>query len=80
MQEREIVEKLEASFRKVFNMNTLEIKREMTANDIDKWDSLTHMLLISEIEDTFEIRFKLKELNRMKNVGDMIDLISEKMQ
>jgi len=80
MQEREIVEKLEASFRKVFNMNTLEIKREMTANDIDKWDSLTHMLLISEIEDTFEIRFKLKELNRMKNIGDMIDLISEKMQ
>ncbi|HNX66285.1 MAG TPA: acyl carrier protein [Bacteroidales bacterium] len=80
MQEREIAEKLEASFRKVFNMNTLEIKREMTANDIDKWDSLTHMLLISEIEDTFEIRFKLKELNRMKNVGDMIDLISEKMQ
>jgi len=80
MQEREIAEKLEASFRKVFNMNTLEIKREMTANDIDKWDSLTHMLLISEIEDTFEIRFKLKELNRMKNVGDMIDLISEKLQ
>ncbi|HOW30168.1 MAG TPA: acyl carrier protein [Bacteroidales bacterium] len=80
MQEREIVEKLEASFRKVFNMNTLEIMREMTANDIDKWDSLTHMLLISEIEDTFEIRFKLKELNRMKNIGDMIDLISEKMQ
>lgn len=80
MQEREIVEKLEASFRKVFNMNTLEIKREMTANDIDKWDSLTHMLLISEIEDAFEIRFKLKELNRMKNVGDMIDLISEKLQ
>jgi len=79
MEEKDVHDKLETSFRKVFNNDSLAIERSMTANDIEKWDSLTHMLLISEIEDSFEIRFKLKELNKMKNVGDMIDMIITKL-
>jgi len=79
MEEKDVQNKLETSFRKVFNNDSLVIERSMTANDIEKWDSLTHMLLISEIEDSFEIRFKLKELNKMKNVGDMIDMIITKL-
>jgi acyl carrier protein len=70
-----ILEKTEAVFRKVFEDDNLEINRNMTANDVDNWDSLSHMVLIVEIEKTFNIKFKLRELNKMKNVGDLIDLL-----
>ena len=50
----------------------------MTAQDIAKWDSLRHIQLISEVEAAFEIKFKLREVMGMKNVGDLIDLIDAK--
>jgi len=79
MERNEITEKLTLIFRNIFNNLSLSLTNELTANDVDNWDSLTHMLLISEIEDAFAIKFKLKELNKMKNVGDMIDIISSKL-
>ncbi len=79
MERNEISEKLTLIFRKVFNNQSLSIINELTANDVDNWDSLTHMLLISEIEDAFAIKFKLKELNKMRNVGEMIEIISTKL-
>lgn len=66
-------------FRKVFSENTIIICDELTSKDVDGWDSLTHMLLIDEIETFFSIKFKLKELNQMKNVGEMIDIIINKI-
>jgi acyl carrier protein len=74
-----ILEKLEILFREVFNDKLLIIRTDMSANDVDRWDSLTHMLLISEIENEFKIKFKLKELNKMRNVGDMVELIQSKL-
>ena len=71
--------KLTEIFRKVFNNNSLDLRDELTANHVDNWDSLTHMLLIAEIEASFQIKFKLRELNRMRNVGDMVDLLTEKL-
>jgi acyl carrier protein len=44
----------------------------MTAKDVEKWDSLTHLVLISDTEEEFGINFKLKELIAMKNVGDFL--------
>ena len=79
MEKREVVNKLTAIFRKVLSNGSLEITNELTANDVDNWDSLTHMLLITEIEESFSIKFKLKDLNKMRNVGDMIDIISSKL-
>jgi len=75
----EIVSKLTNIFRKVFNNDSLILTNELTANDVDNWDSLSHMLLITEIESSFSIKFKLKDLNKMRNVGDMIDIISSKL-
>jgi acyl carrier protein len=75
MNEHEILVKLEKSFRKVFDNEYLILKKSMTASDVDNWNSLNHMILVSEIESAFSIRFKLKELNKMHNVGDMIDII-----
>lgn len=66
-------------FRKVFNNQTIELRDEMTANHVENWDSLSHMILISEIENAFQIKFKLKELNKMRNVGEMIDLLTQKV-
>ncbi len=74
-----IQEKLGGVFHKVFNNDKIIITNSLTANDVDNWDSLTHMILISEVEKAFSIVFKLKDLNKMKNVGDMINIILEKL-
>jgi len=79
MERTVINSRLTEIFRKVFNNGSLILRDDLTANHVDNWDSLTHMLLISEIEASFDVKFKLRELNRMKNVGDMIDLLMEKL-
>ena len=80
MERTTITEKITPVFRKVLNEASLEITDQLSANDVDNWDSLSHMLLISEIESAFNIKFKLKELNKMKNVGDLISIISTKLE
>jgi acyl carrier protein len=79
MEETVILSKLEVLFREVFNDKSLIVRPDMTANDVANWDSLTHMLLITEIENKFNIKLKLKELNKMRNVGNMIELIQSKL-
>jgi len=79
MEENVIIAKLELIFREVFGKETLTINREMSAKDLAEWNSLNHMILISEVETAFLIKFKLKDLNKMHNVGDMIDLIITKL-
>ncbi|MBJ2172603.1 acyl carrier protein [Aureibaculum sp. A20] len=79
MEKSQIKDELDNIFKKIFNNETLEISENMSANDVDNWDSLSHMLLITEIEDHFSIKFKLRELNKMKNVGVLIDILSSKL-
>jgi len=78
--EKEIIESLQPLFRKVFSVPDLIINSEMSAKDVASWDSLTHMSMIHEVEVCFGIKFKLKELSSMRNVGDMIHLITQKKQ
>lgn len=78
MNRNEIVEKLTPVFREVFNDNNIELRQEMTADDVENWDSLTHMLMITKVEEEFGVKFKLKELNKLKQVGDIISLVEEK--
>ncbi len=75
-----ITEKLAHIFKNVFNDENVAITDDLSANDVDSWDSLTHMVLINEVEKSFNITFKLKELNKMKNVGDMINIIISKLE
>lgn len=79
MKKAEIVEKLSVIFRGVFNDDTIVLSDEMNAGDVENWDSLTHMLMISEVESQFGVRFKLKELNQLKTVGDIINTLEEKL-
>jgi acyl carrier protein len=79
MEKAEVFEQLKGIFRKVFNNDTLEISEELTANDVESWDSLTHMLLITEVESSFSVKFRLKDLNKMRNVGDLVDIVISKL-
>ena len=80
MNRNEIVEKLTVVFHEVFNDNSIVLSDEMTAKDVENWDSLTHMLMITKVEEVFGIKFKLKELNKLKMVGDLINTIETKLQ
>jgi acyl carrier protein len=79
MERQEVVSRLEPLFRTVLKNDSLELSDALTANDVDGWDSLTHMLLIAKIEDAFNIKFKFKDLNKMENVGSLIDIIRSKL-
>jgi acyl carrier protein len=78
MQTEEIIGKLKSVFQKVLEEKDITITRELAAQDIEKWDSLRHIQLISEVERVFGIKFKLREIMHMNNVGDLIDLIDAK--
>ena len=73
------LEMLEPVFRQVFDDETIALSRETTADDIEEWDSLTHMNLVIAVELKFKIKFALGELQKLKNVGDMLDLINKKL-
>lgn len=78
MKEEEVIQSLHPIFQKVFSDTGIRVVREMSAKDVARWDSLTHMNMINEVEKQFGVKFKLKELTGMKNVGDMVDLILAK--
>jgi acyl carrier protein len=78
MEQETIKANLEKIFREVFSDESIIITRVMSAKDVEGWNSLNHMILVSEIEKAFSIKFKLKELNKMHNVGDMIEIIASK--
>lgn len=79
MERKELSDKLRVIFRRVFNNDDIEITDELTANDVANWDSLSHMILIGEVEKSLGITFRLKELNKMKNTGNMMDIILSKL-
>lgn len=74
----EIKDKVNPIFRSVFADDSITITDEMSAKDVERWDSLNHLTMISGVEKEFDIKFKLKELVGMKNVGDMLRLIEAK--
>ena len=74
----DIVNRLNTIFREVFEDGSIQVTQEMTANDVEKWDSLSHLAMVMAVEKEFRIKFKLKELVSMKNVGDLINGIVSK--
>jgi acyl carrier protein len=69
---------LTSVFREVFDDDELQLKPEMTADDVDGWDSLAHIRLILSVQKAFGVKFSPVEMNRLKNVGDLIALIKDK--
>ena len=79
MDRTEIFERLNGVFREVFDDDSITVTDATTAADIDGWDSLMHITLISAVEDEFDISFQMKEVVKMKNVGDMVDIIKNEV-
>ncbi|MBR6924282.1 MAG: acyl carrier protein [Oscillospiraceae bacterium] len=78
MEKEAILKKLNEVFREVFDLDDVVVTRNTVADDIEEWDSLEHINLISAVESTFKMKFKMKEVSTMKNVGEMIDIIAER--
>ena len=78
MIKEEIYERLNNIFRDIFDDESIVVTAETTANDIEAWDSLEHINLIVAVEKEFGIKFSMKEVVSMKNVGDMVDIIISK--
>lgn len=79
MERNEIIAQVKQILKTALNHENFEMNETLSAADVDGWDSLSHMIIISEVEKQFSITFKLKELNKMKNMGDMLDLIASKL-
>ena len=79
MTREEIFNKVQDIFRDIFDEEDLVIDDSSSSDDIEDWDSLNHINLVSAIEKEFKIRFALGELQTLKDVGAMIDLMVQKI-
>ncbi len=79
MNEKDILNALTEVFRDVFDDDDIVLTPDTTANDIDGWDSQTHVLLIVAAEPRFGVKFRTAELESLKNVGHFAELIRAKL-
>lgn len=77
MNRTEIFEKLTEVFRDVFDDGAITVSETTTAADIEDWDSLTHITLLATVEEEFGVKFSMKAVQGLKNVGELADLIAE---
>lgn len=75
----DITEKLTSVFREVFDDETIVLSDELTADEVDSWDSLSHVNLIISIEMAFDIQFKQSEILNFANVGELKESILRKL-
>ena len=77
MEREEIFSKLNVIFEDVLDLDeTPELKETSSANDIEEWDSLSHIQLVVAIEKAFKLKFTSQEILKWNNVGEMVDTIS----
>ena len=80
MTREEIFEEVTEIFRDVFDDEELEIGDETNAEDIEEWDSLEHINLVINMEKKFSLKFNIKEVGALANVGEMVDLIDRMLK
>lgn len=74
-----IITRVQGIFRDILDEESLTLSRETTANDVDGWDSLTHIQLIVAIEKNFKVKFSSREILSWKNVGELLDSLYSKV-
>ena len=79
MEKQEILSQVQEIFRDILDNEDIILTNETTANDIEEWDSLTHVQLVVAIEKGFKIKFSSKEILSWQNVGDLVDCIANKL-
>ena len=75
MTREEVYNKLNEVFREVFDDDEITVNDTTTADDIEDWDSLEHINLVVAVEKKFSVKFNMGEVNKFKNVGEMVDII-----
>jgi acyl carrier protein len=79
VEEAQIFAKLTPIFHDVLDNESIELSRSLTAGEVDEWDSLSHVRLIVAVERAFHVRFQSMEVADLKSVGDMVDLLQQKL-
>jgi acyl carrier protein len=75
MEDTEIYTRLTDIFKKVFDEDNIKVTPELSAKDVDGWDSLTHIRLIMTVEKAFKVKFTTPEIGKLENVGSLAALI-----
>lgn len=78
MTETDILATLKPIMADVFDVNDSDINEKTSADDIEEWDSLSHIRLIVAVEQKFKFKFKNSEIESLKNVGELVHLIATK--
>jgi len=75
MDEPQIYARLTEIFKDVFDEESIIVCPELSAKDVDGWDSITHIRLLLTVEKAFKIKFSVAEIGKLENVGDLVTLI-----
>jgi acyl carrier protein len=78
MQSAEIYQRLTRIFHDVFDDDSIVVRPDLTADDVEEWDSLSHIRLVLTVEKNFNVKFSASEIAKLKNVGEFVDLIRSK--
>ena len=79
MDKNEIYAKITSVLRDVLENDTVEAKPEMTANDVEDWDSFSHIRIVLGVEQAFGVKFSTPEIAQFENIGQLADLVAEKI-
>ncbi len=80
MTREDVFKKLNEIFIDIFDDESIILSNDTTADDIEDWDSLEQINIINQCESEFGIKFNMKEVTALKNVGEMVDIILVKLQ
>ncbi len=78
MERSEVYTKLNSIVEEILYLDDLQLTDEMTAKDVENWDSIRNVEIIAEIEEQFDVKFKTLEIEQLKNMGDIVTAIVEK--
>lgn len=75
MDRKRILNRVIAVCQEVFDEENLVLDETSCAADVEKWDSMAHLSIISDLEDEFEMSFTLDEITNLRNIGELVDAI-----
>jgi acyl carrier protein len=78
MDEPQIYARLAEIIQDVFDDDSIVVNHDLSAKDVDEWDSLTHIRLILTVEKAFKIKFSTSEIGKLEKVGDLVTLIKQR--
>lgn len=78
METPEIYQEFTKIFHRVFNDDSIVVRADLTANDVEGWDSLSHIRLVLTVERAFGVKFSAAEIGKLKNVAGLVDLVRSK--